>query len=222
MERHIYLGGTFNPVHIGHARLAYELSVALSSPLSFVPCRIPPHKPQPELEDSQRLAMLELVVKQLNDSFVAPGVVGADAQAPRFFVERCELERDQTSYTLQTLKLLRQQSPSAQINWVLGMDSLLSLDTWHEWQQLCDYANIIVAVRPGFDLQPNADIQAWLKQRLCSLRELGQSGSVALFQNQPLQVSSQAIREILARGESPLYLLPDCVRDYIQHNQLYS
>ena len=138
MQQHCYFGGTFNPVHIGHARLALECQASMNAPFHFVPCANPPLKAQPQVSAEQRLAMLELLVNELN-AF----------EEPRFDIEPWELNQEGRSYTVRTLKYLRETYPTRPLAWVIGMDSFAELHRWHQWQELCDLANLVVFNRPG-------------------------------------------------------------------------
>lgn len=209
----IFLGGTFNPVHVGHARLALECQLQVDADrVLFVPSRIPPHKPEPGVSSEHRLNMLTLVVDELNRA----------CSREAFGLDACELNRAGTSYTVDTLTALRQRYPQDCLLWLIGMDSLVSLASWHQWPALTDQANLLVVNRPGFEEPREGPLAEWLNARRCSLQALGPFGNVAFIETTPLSVSSTAIRAQIRRGTSPLYLLSKPVQAYIEKHNLYS
>lgn len=211
----LFLGGTFDPVHIGHARLALECWFQLRpEQVSFLPCSVPPHKTQPCQLPHHRLAMLERVITDLN------GVVVNSA--PVFHVEQCEILRGGASYSVETLKQLRGQWPSVRLVWVIGMDSWVSIKTWRDWRRLTDYANLLVVNRPGFRPSLDEEQQIWLQERRVQPDQFEQSGGVAFLNTTPLEVASSSIRQVLSSGQSGKYLLPESVLDYIQEHALYT
>lgn len=211
-NRTLYLGGTFNPVHIGHTRLALECHLHTGAEVVFVPCADPPHKLAPGIATHHRLAMLRLAVEELNIT-----VSRRDA----FRLDLCELERPGLSYTFDTLTHLRQGQPYAVLVWVIGMDSLVNLDSWHRWRELTDLANLLVINRPGWHKPVSGEIAKWLSERECAAEQFGPRGGVAFLETSPVSVSSTALRQQLALGVPGKYLVPDPVCHYIQTQQLY-
>ena len=132
-------GGTFDPIHYGHLRPALALAKELGlTKINLLPNRIPPHKPQPEANTEQRLAMLQLAI----------------ADYSLFSVDTRELEPkliNQPSFTIDTLKSWRQQNGTQQsLAFIMGKDSLLSLPTWKDWQKLLDYCHLLICKRTGY------------------------------------------------------------------------
>lgn len=212
----VFFGGTFNPIHIGHARLALECQQQLSVPLAFVPCGDPPHKARPDVTAAQRLAMVQLVVDELN----------AVVDQPYFSVESVEVELDQQSFTIVTLQNLRQRYPNDALFWLIGMDSLVNLASWHRWQELTDWANLLVVNRPGWELPRTGAVAQWLAPRLEDAAELRSQGSVAqgkvvLLQTTPLDIASSALRQQLYGADFGKFLLPESVRQYVAAQRLY-
>lgn len=204
------LGGTFNPIHHGHLRSALELAELLGlAQMRLVPCARPPHREAPNCTAEQRAAMVELAV----------------AREPRLVCDRRELERAGPSYTVDTLHSLREElGPRCPLCLVLGYDAVAGLAGWHRWQALLDYAHIVVMARPGWTWPAEGAVAEWLAgHRIADAGVLRQrpAGGVLPVQLRPLAISSTDIREQLAAGRSPRFLLPEPVLDYIENHQLY-
>ena len=205
-------GGTFDPIHFGHLRLAEEMADALGlERVKLIPAGQPPHRGAPAIAAAHRLAMVRR----------------AATGNPRFEVDAREVERAQPSYTVDTLLALREELGPDQPLWLLvGADAFLDLASWHEWQRLFDLANIAVAARPGtqsgqLDALPEP-LKSAVSNRLApDSRNAGAAGTVILRPMTPLAISATAIRTILAHGGSARYLLPDGVLDYIHEHRLY-
>jgi len=211
-------GGTFDPVHIGHLRTAVELREHLGlDELHLMPSARPPHREQPGVSAEHRLAMLRLAIDgelQGND-FVASGLVADDR----------ELRREGLSYTLATLAQLRAElGADVALCLCIGMDSLVNLHTWQRWQELSDYAHIVVAARPGWHLPETGAVAQWLAGRCIDdpkLLSQSASGRVLVEAMTLLPVSATQIRTDLAAGSSVRYLVPDAVIQYIHQHGLY-
>lgn len=206
------LGGTFNPIHFGHLRLAEELCERLNlDQVRFIPSANPPLKAQPTVSARDRAAMVELAI----------------AGNPKFSLDTRELAREEASYTIDTLISLRQELGSEQpIALLLGSDAFLGLNRWHQWQALLSHCHIVVTTRPQFSLDTaNQDIKNLLKEKTSSaLSDLHQSaaGCIYLQAMTPLDISSSQIRGLYTKQQSPRYLLPDSVLSYINDHHLYS
>ena len=205
-------GGTFDPVHFGHLRLAEEMADALGlERVLFIPAGQPPHRGAPRTAASHRLEMVRRAI----------------AGNPRFVADAREVHRPQPSYTVDTLTALRAELGAAQPLWLLlGADAFLDLPSWHEWRRLFELANIAVAERPGARLMQSGAIMEPLKSEISQRQPAegpatGPAGSVLLRATPPLDISATAIRDILARHGSARYLLPDTVLDYIHEHHLY-
>ena len=121
MRRIGLLGGTFDPVHNGHIRLAVEMGERLQlDEIHLIPAAVPPLRDQPRVAGSQRLAMLATVIEEF-DSFV---------------IDDRELHRDGPSYTIDTLEELRQEHPDDSMSLIIGMDAFLQLEQWHRWKDI--------------------------------------------------------------------------------------
>lgn len=205
-------GGTFDPIHFGHLRLAEEMADALGLVrVLFVPAGQPPHRGTPRTAASHRLEMVRRAI----------------AGNPRFVADAREVQRPDPSYTVDTLTALRAELGDDQPLWLLlGADAFLDLPSWHEWRRLFELANIAVAERPGARLQQSDAIMEPLKSEVSQRQvsagsQTGPSGAMLLRATPPLDISATAIRAILARRGSARYLLPDAVLDYIHEHHLY-
>jgi nicotinate-nucleotide adenylyltransferase len=128
-------GGTFNPVHYGHLRTALEVKELFElEQLRLIPCRVPPHRDEPEVPAHIRLQMLEAAV----------------SGTPGFSVDRRELDRAGPSYMVDTLHSLRSEIGNMPLLLFIGADAFGGLERWHQWQRLFDYAHIVVMTRPGY------------------------------------------------------------------------
>ena len=204
------LGGTFDPIHHGHLRLAIDLAEQLNlSSLKLMPGYQPVHRDNPCATAVQRLDMLKLAID--NNS-----VLDVDAR---------ELKRKGPSYTLLSLKEIRAEiGPTAPLYFVLGEDAFCHFDQWHQWQQLIEYTHILVAIRPGSYPKFSSDLTDFVA-RVEYQGEgypVAASGTVVFIDNAQLEISSTAIRQKITKGQSIQYLLPKNVADYIQSNKIYS
>ena len=206
-------GGTFDPIHLGHLRLAEEMAEAIGlDRVLFIPAGQPPHRGAPRIAAAHRMEMVRRAI----------------AGNPRFVADAREVNRSHPSYTVDTLTALRAELGNEQPLWLLlGADAFLGLTGWHEWRRLFGLAHIAVAARPGSRLLQSDALPDALKQEV-SQRQAADgaaadpAGSVLLRQMTPLDISATAIRDTLARHGSVRYLLPDAVLDYINEHQLYA
>ena len=206
----VIFGGTFDPVHHGHLRSALELAEALEvDQVDLIPSRDPVHRAGTDAPALDRLQMLER----------------ATASESRLVINRIELDADRESYTLYTLQELRAQiGTDTPLILVVGMDAFLGLESWKGWQSLLDYAHLLVLKRPGYQPHFSDGVNELYQQRSVPLiEELQQSpaGKICLFEQTPLEVSATQVRQLIAAGGSPRYLIPDAVWDYIQEKELY-
>jgi nicotinate-nucleotide adenylyltransferase len=207
------LGGTFNPIHHAHLRLAEELGDALDMhSVRVIPASIPPHRKVPHVSIERRLDMVRL----------------ACAGNPRLVVDDRECRRAGPSYTVDTLRELRTEQGSEEpLCLLMGVDAFAALTMWSRWQELFELTHIAIAERPGFVLAENrlpAELADHMETRLAQeLSELHKrpAGSIALCAITALDISATAIRSNIAQGKSVRYLLPDSVLDYIRQHQLY-
>lgn len=205
------LGGTFDPIHFGHLRIALEFYQQLSlDEVRFIPCQKPVLAKFAQTTWQQRLAMLQLA---LHDQ-------------PAFVIDERELQRKTPSYTVETLISLRTEFSHSSLYLLLGSDTLPTLDQWYRWQELIHYAHLIIAQRPNSpSLPPNSPITQYLQQYTThDLHQLANTthGYVYSLPVTALDISATAIRQQVSSGQNPRYLLPDAVLDYIRQEKLYS
>jgi nicotinate-nucleotide adenylyltransferase len=200
-------GGTFNPVHFGHLRTALEVKELFNlKQMRLIPCHLPSHRHQPCVSGNLRMEMLKLAI----------------SDSPGLQVDSCELDRQGPSYMLDTLKILRQElGEHERLLLFMGADVFDGLERWHLWQQLFQYAHIVVMTRPGYTSKLLAD---FFQQRLIGDSALLQSqafGCVFFQAVTQLDISATKIRQIFATGGNPQFLLPDKVISFIREHQLY-
>lgn len=209
------LGGTFDPVHVAHLRLAHEAWEALAlEQVRLVPNATPPHRAAPATSAEQRLAMLRLAV----------------ADHPGLAVDERELHRAAPSYTIDTLESLRGElGAERSLCLILGADAFVLLETWHRWQALLATAHLVVAHRPGYapaswaarmgeSLGRELNARATADPADLKRAPAGRIFALAVTQ---LDVSATQLRALLAAGRPPRYLIPDRVLDYIENQHLY-
>lgn len=210
------LGGTFDPIHYGHLRLAEELGERLRlEEVRLFPSGTPPHRSAPAVTADHRLAMTRL----------------AAAGNARFAVDDRELRRAGPGYTFDTLRELRADLGDARpLALLLGADAFLEFATWHRWHEIFGLAHVAVAHRPGFPVERWAErmpeplareYSARLMQQPLAIH-LSPAGGVVIVPFTALEISATAIRDMLHAGASPRYLLPGAVLDYIRSHGLYS
>ncbi len=205
------LGGTFNPIHLGHLRGAEEIREAFGlQEVIFIPAAIPPHKLAEEVIDAKRrFEMVRL----------------ATAPNPFFSATDIELSRPEKSYSIDTIRYFRERHP--EVFFILGRDAFVEIETWKEFQHLFSLCNFIVMARPGSEetLSPSP-----LPGPLASVFRYDQevngwihtSGHALYFRTiTGLDISSTKIRELIGAGKSVRYLVPGEVEAYIQRYGLY-
>lgn len=209
------LGGTFDPIHFGHLRLAEEMrEQANLRQIRFIPAGTPPHRGLPQVAAQHRREMVKLAI---------------DGQ-PAFALDDREAERKSPCYTVDTLRELRAELGAAQpLCLLMGGDAFLQLDAWHEWEALFGLAHIVVGRRPGFTLEERTQnmpeaLGKHYRQRLCTAASLSQktSGGIVELSIPKLEISATDIRRRVAEGRTIRYLLPDAVADYIHQHHLYT
>ena len=194
-------GGSFDPIHQGHLILAEQCrEQADLDAVWFVPCALSPHKEQgAQGTDRQRIEMIELAI----------------AGHPAFQLARIEIDRGGISYTVDTLKAIRELHADDELFLLLGADSLDSFDTWREPSEICQLATPLVVNRPGakqIDLsvfQKHVDPQRY--ESFCN-----QSIVSPL-----IDIQSRQIRDKVSNQQSIRYLAPRAVEKYIETQKLY-
>ncbi len=203
-------GGTFDPIHFGHLRTAFELRNRLGfSEVRFMPCGTPPHRNTPWADAETRLRMVQ----------------AATAAQEGFVVDDREMRRDGPSYSVDTLDSLREQYPKRPLCLIVGMDAFLSLPTWQDWRTLLQLGHLIVAHRPGWST-PDMGVLGELlhakgTNRVQDLHE-APAGKIYIHAVTQLEISSTAIRDLIAAGGDPRFLISDKVREIIQQTGCYA
>lgn len=207
------LGGTFNPIHLAHLRVAEEVREACAlDRVLFIPAALPPHKRTAEgVSFAHRMAMVEEAI----------------AGNPAFAVSDIESRRPGKSYSVHTLEILHHEFPGDAFFFIIGMDSFRDLSTWRDYRRLFELTNIAVASRPGIlaenplDFLPVA-LQGEFKYDKDFKKLHHRCGTEVIFLEETfLDVSSTRIRRLVAEGRSIRYLVPGAVEAYIQKHGLY-
>ena len=206
------LGGTFDPIHLGHIALAEAALAGLPLiEVLWLPSGSPGHRAPPLASARDRLAMLRL----------------ATESNTRYRIDAGELGSNEPTYTVHTLTRLRAQVGRAQpLVLLLGSDSFLSLPSWLRWRELFNLAHVAVASRPGAipgDGGPSPELSAEIARRSARGEQLAASaaGRIARFDMAPMDISASAVRAGLTAGQDLRHLLPAAVLAYIQAQQLY-
>ncbi|MGN0364247.1 MAG: nicotinate-nucleotide adenylyltransferase [Bilifractor sp.] len=195
------MGGTFDPIHIGHlilgeaARRQFQLDKVF-----FMPAGNPPHKKNRigRATDAQRVDMVRLAI----------------ASNPGFALSMVEMNEDGYSYTYRTLEKLRSEHPDTVLYFIMGADSLFDFDTWRDPQRIANAARLVVATRNQTDPE--------VFDALLEKRRKQYHGEFLKLDTPNLDISSKHLREMIQNHESVRYYLPDPVREYILKNHIYS
>ena len=193
------LGGTFDPVHNGHLRVAWEAAEALDAQVHLMPAHVPPHRPAPIASAAMRVRMLKTALRGQS----------------RLTLDTRELDRAGASYTVDTLRALRAEIGDARpLVLLVGADAFGGLPTWREWHALFDLAHVAMLTRPGRTEPWSAELLAEAAPRRASdAEELRRSshGRVLSLPVTPLDISATAVRALLASGREPRWLMPDAL-----------
>jgi nicotinate-nucleotide adenylyltransferase len=208
------LGGTFNPVHIAHLRIAEEVRERFDlGRVVFVPAATPPHKPLAgDLPFAVRHRMVTLAI----------------AGNPLFTVSEIEGKRSGKSYSIDTIHALRAEYPDDELFFIIGSDSFLDIGTWRDYEEIFTQCNIVVVERPGAVLLSICsslplDILHQFSYLDAEKRLAHRSGnSVYYLEGVPLNISSTAIRHLLQSGRTIRYLVPEEVEHFIKEHRLYT
>jgi nicotinate-nucleotide adenylyltransferase len=205
------LGGTFDPIHFGHLRLAQEVAEALSlTQIRFIPGGTPPHRAVPQTPVADRVAMVKLAIEG----------------NPLFALDEREARRSGNSYTFDTLNELRAELGAAcPLLLIMGADAFLGFTSWHRWQEIFGLAHIAVAHRPGsvWGEMPAALAREFAQRRGSDQQAVHRAAAGAIVEVPitALDISATRVREQLRSRQSARYLLPASVLDYINDKQLF-
>ena len=201
------LGGLFDPVHKGHVSAAqFALDFLSLQRLKMIPCHLPNHKAVPNTQSEHRLAMLQLAV----------------ASYPLIEVDPIELQRNQVSYTVDTLSELKARH--SMLVFVLGVDSFNSLPDWHDWQKILDLSHLLVLSRRGATVSTETLSAVNIKRRLVDTSEqmlASPNGKIIFCENFDYDMASSEIRGKITRGDDVSAELDIQTIQYIEDNSLY-
>jgi nicotinate-nucleotide adenylyltransferase len=193
------LGGTFNPIHLGHLLIAQDAMEQMKlDVVKFIPSATPPHKVVENLaSERDRMRMIELAIR------------GND----RFEMDDVEIRRGGKSYSIDTLTELRRRDPRANFYFIIGADSLRELHLWREVERLVKLCTFVTVPRPGFEAKPAIDphLNAATRRRLRQ----------HVLRGHACDIASREIRSRVANGRSIRYLVSDAVYEYIRRRRLY-
>jgi len=200
------LGGTFDPIHFGHLRLAEEVREALGlAQVRFIPAFQPPHREPPMASPHHRLTMLRLAIQD-NADFVA---------------DTREYDRGGPSWMVDTCASLRETFADRPLVLIMGMDAFNGFTRWRDWPGILERVHLAVATRPG--AQATGEAAALLAARGCTPDglEAAPAGRIVVVPISALDISATRLRALAAQNRSTRYLLPEAVREYLLTHRLY-
>ena len=191
------LGGTFDPVHLGHLRIAWEVAEALDAEVHLLLAAQPAHRARPIASVAQRVAALQAAL------------VGQQ----RLQLDLRELRRAGPSYSIDTLREVRVEiGPQRALILLLGADAFAGLASWHHWRELFNFAHMVVLTRPGVAVSLADELRVEMRQReITQVNDLAAraAGLIYRLQVTALAISATQVREILAAGREPRYLVSE-------------
>jgi nicotinate-nucleotide adenylyltransferase len=203
-------GGTFDPIHYGHLRTAFELLQALKlGQVRFLPAGNPPHRLDPLAPSDLRLQMVRAAV----------------AGQPGFTIDDREIRRSGVSYSIDTLTELRHEYPERSLCLLLGMDAFLGVPTWHRWSEIFQLCHVVVAHRPGWKAPITGPLgEVMVDRGTGSVRDLHSSpaGRIYVRAVTQLEIASTDLRALIMSGQDLRYLVPEAVRDLIARSGCYA
>jgi len=198
------LGGTFDPIHLGHMRVAEQVQLRLSlDEVHFLPCAIPVHRDIPRTSDTNRIRMIELAI----------------ASNGRFRLNTLELDRGGKSYTIETLRALSLANQSDTLNLILGADAFNQFPGWRSPEEILRLANLVVCQRPGVELGKSIYASHWVDS--AQLLKDQARGCILPLEIDENHCSSTLVRQLLLEKNRPARCLPAAVFQYIASNHLY-
>jgi nicotinate-nucleotide adenylyltransferase len=203
-------GGTFDPIHYGHLRTAFELWQLLGlEQVRFLPTGNPPHRESSLAPADLRLQMVRAAI----------------AGQPAFVADDREMRRSGMSYTVDTLLDLRREYPERSLCLLLGMDAFLGVPHWHRWREIFDLAHVVVAHRPGWKAPITGPLgEVMVDRGTGSIRELHvrTAGRIFVHAVTQLEISSTDLRALIQANRDLRYLVPEAVRDLIVSSGCYA
>ncbi|GKS69407.1 nicotinate-nucleotide adenylyltransferase [Nitrosomonas sp. PY1] len=209
-------GGTFDPIHFGHLRVAEELIDSINlQHIIFVPSGEPRLRGAPIGTRHQRTEMIRLAIQNNH----------------RFSIDEREINRPGISTTVESLREFQRESVDNRILcFILGIDAFIKINQWHQWREIFNLCHLLVVARPGYDAiydnqtVPQEVVQEFMLRRTISVNYLTQqsAGLIYIAQTSLLEISASQIRHLVSVDKSVRYLLPDRVSDYISTNHIYT
>ena len=207
------LGGTFNPIHLAHLRIAEEVHQTLELDRTlFIPAAEPPHKDVAgEISFAHRLAMVEAAIKDY----------------PAFQASDLELQRSGKSFSVDTLEILRQEDPQGERYFIIGLDSYRDIASWKDFPRIFSLCHLVVTTRPGVVIKDSLEpLPVAMHKDFCydedTKKIRHKSGNYLIFLEETrLDISSTQIRELKRKGQPIEHLVPAAVAAYIKENGLY-
>jgi nicotinate-nucleotide adenylyltransferase len=203
------LGGTFDPIHIGHLRFALEAHEQLKlDKVHLMPSFQPVHRTPPKASAEHRLEMINRAI--LNE--------------PALYADPREIRLQKPCFTMDTLAAMREERPETPLCLLVGSDVFLELPTWHRFQDILNFSHIIIGHRPTFQVPHKGLLAEWMQAHQAkdmSTLHHHVAGHILLLPLPLLEVSASAIRTRIMTHDNPRYLLPETVYHYIQQQGIY-
>lgn len=207
-------GGTFDPIHLGHTRLVEHVFSHLEfDEFRFMPCFKPVHKVDAGISADHRIEMLNLAIKELPEKY-----------RKKIVTDDREVRSGKPKFSVDSLAEIRHEiGEETPIAFVMGADSLLGLETWHQWSELARYCHLVVVSRPGFDVSlvpaPILEAFQWLDQASAKQLLTKPGGNCYFLPGLEQNISSTMIRADIQENKNSV---PQVVFDYILRNHLYN
>jgi nicotinate-nucleotide adenylyltransferase len=204
------LGGTFDPIHNGHLKLATRVFQRCDlSEIRLIPVHTPSHRQIPFASIEQRLHMLQLAIENYD------GLI----------IDEREIQRGEISYTVDTLGSLREDIGQDPLCLIMGADAFQTISSWHKWSSIIDHAHIIVAGRPGTEKQVTLLQISELFDNMLTTTSMdlhkGAAGKIFYADIEEIDISSSRVRELIGSQKQVFELVPESVLTYIMKEDLY-
>lgn len=203
------LGGTFDPIHLGHVQLAKEVLKQIKfEKIYFIPCFSSAHHKKIQASPEQRLALVKMAIKG----------------QPHLLADDIEIKRQGISYTFDTIKSFRQKFPNAPLALIVSDEVFVKFTTWHKWKEILKYAHLIVTNRPGFTIHINEELEKLIKKKSikdCHLLSESLAGRILFLTINSLAITSTEVRSLIKNQGDVKHLLPEKVWQYIMQHDLY-
>ena len=202
-------GGSFNPIHNGHLRCAWETLHHLNlKKIYFVPNYKANYKETISIDVKHRVNMLQLALQDIDE----------------FEISLYEVEQQDYTYTLQTIRYFKEKYPEYQLYFLMGLDSLVNFHLWHDCRAIFDYAHVVVFSRPKISFSFELAHNQWLLSHYCLEKETLQKilhGKLFFCDTSLIDIESSQILYNLQLGIDARFLIPDIVKEYIEKEKPY-